>query len=157
MDIIFNLLDWSGETRKDLVDHMIKIKKDSIKENSDKSIATTTAPEFGFSYQVFKNIDLNNLEDKVQAYSILKKYQQKCDSWLGLGSFAKSGNIVDFLIYLDEPWSFDHELDEACKDYFAHAKGKAIKLNPKLSISRNDPCPCKSGLKYKRCCGLRSK
>lgn len=154
VDIIFNLLDWSGETRKDLVDHMIKIKRDSIKENSDKSIATTTAPEFGFSYQVFKNIDLNNLEDKVQAYSILKKYQQKCDSWLGLGSFAKSRNLVDFLIYLDEPWSFDHELDQDCKDFFVHAKGKAIKLNPTLSISRNDQCPCKSGLKYKRCCGV---
>ncbi len=27
---------------------------------------------------------------------------------------------------------------------------------PSLKPDRNDPCPCGSGLKYKRCCGLRS-
>ena len=27
--------------------------------------------------------------------------------------------------------------------------------NPLPDIGRNDPCPCKSGKKYKRCCGLK--
>ncbi|WP_420337192.1 SEC-C metal-binding domain-containing protein [Roseibium sp.] len=25
---------------------------------------------------------------------------------------------------------------------------------PKTKVGRNDPCPCGSGKKYKRCCGL---
>ena len=27
--------------------------------------------------------------------------------------------------------------------------------NPLRDIGHNDPCPCKSGKKYKRCCGLK--
>jgi hypothetical protein len=27
-------------------------------------------------------------------------------------------------------------------------------MNPK--VGRNDPCPCGSGLKYKKCCALKS-
>lgn len=27
--------------------------------------------------------------------------------------------------------------------------------NPLPDIGRNEPCPCKSGKKYKRCCGLK--
>lgn len=26
-------------------------------------------------------------------------------------------------------------------------------VNPYKGIGRNDPCPCKSGLKFKKCCG----
>jgi uncharacterized protein YecA (UPF0149 family) len=34
-------------------------------------------------------------------------------------------------------------------------------LNPRtplrnpVKVGRNDPCPCGSGLKYKKCCGVR--
>ncbi len=31
--------------------------------------------------------------------------------------------------------------------------GRPDALTPAHSVSRNDPCPCGSGLKYKRCCG----
>ncbi|MGH6777570.1 MAG: SEC-C metal-binding domain-containing protein, partial [Bradyrhizobium sp.] len=27
-------------------------------------------------------------------------------------------------------------------------------LTPQGKVGRNDPCPCGSGQKYKRCCGL---
>ena len=32
-----------------------------------------------------------------------------------------------------------------------------IKKNKKLKVGRNDPCPCGSGLKYKKCCLLKDK
>ena len=43
----------------------------------------------------------------------------------------------------------------ALKDAFAEAasgRAKPIK-NPGSRIGRNDPCPCGSGKKYKKCCG----
>lgn len=43
----------------------------------------------------------------------------------------------------------------ALKDAFAESaagKSKPIK-NPGSRIGRNDPCPCGSGKKYKKCCG----
>ncbi len=30
---------------------------------------------------------------------------------------------------------------------------EGIKLHEGVKIGRNDPCPCSSGKKYKRCCG----
>jgi uncharacterized protein len=34
-----------------------------------------------------------------------------------------------------------------------HAKAHALQRHRRSKISRNDPCPCGSGKKYKRCCG----
>ena len=31
--------------------------------------------------------------------------------------------------------------------------GKTQEKSPSLKVGRNDPCPCGSGKKYKRCCG----
>ena len=33
----------------------------------------------------------------------------------------------------------------------AQAKAKPVRTGPK--VGRNDPCPCGSGKKYKKCCG----
>ncbi|CDS91406.1 hypothetical protein BN1088_1120014 [Sphingobacterium sp. PM2-P1-29] len=133
---------------------MIIAKTNSKKEFKDTSIATTASAEFGFSYQVLKSTNLNELDDKVLQYSTLKKYQQKCNNWLGLGSFANSSNLVDFMLYLDEPWVVDSQMQEVCLNFFKNAKGKIIQINKSTSIGRNDLCPCKSGIKYKRCCGV---
>jgi len=32
-------------------------------------------------------------------------------------------------------------------------KGKVIKLDSSKKVGRNEPCPCGSGKKYKKCCG----
>jgi preprotein translocase subunit SecA len=37
---------------------------------------------------------------------------------------------------------------ENIQDYFSSAQ-----VNYSKKISRNSPCPCNSGLKYKKCCG----
>src|SRR4051812_43394405 len=29
-------------------------------------------------------------------------------------------------------------------------------MNESVSVGRNEPCPCKSGKKYKRCCGVNA-
>lgn len=53
----------------------------------------------------------------------------------------------------DEEWTpdFDEEwLDDEWDDYQQEPY-----VNPLKHIGRNDPCPCGSGLKYKKCCGKR--
>lgn len=36
------------------------------------------------------------------------------------------------------------------------ANGKTAPLKFKRVIKRNDSCPCKSGLKWKKCCGVNA-
>ena len=33
---------------------------------------------------------------------------------------------------------------------------KPVKKDPAQKVGPNDPCPCGSGRKYKKCCGMRS-
>lgn len=35
----------------------------------------------------------------------------------------------------------------------ASGYGKGIIINKRMKIGRNVPCPCGSGIKFKRCCG----
>jgi uncharacterized protein YecA (UPF0149 family) len=39
-------------------------------------------------------------------------------------------------------------------DSYSHDE---INLKDKMKIGRNDPCPCGSGKKYKKCCLLKKK
>jgi len=55
----------------------------------------------------------------------------------------------------DDDDEFDED-DENDKDDESERKTKFKVLRSpvnKVKIGRNDPCPCGSGLKYKRCCG----
>ena len=153
-DIIFHLMDWSGNSREDIVGSMIDYKNIAIKENRRTSLATSTPPEFGLSYVVSENYDPQELETVVDIYSVLRKYKSKCDTWLGLGAFSSSPNLIDFMLYLDEPWIFDENIQKESDEFFNQpGMNKLVSLTKNKKNGRNDPCPCKSGAKYKRCCG----
>jgi preprotein translocase subunit SecA len=54
------------------------------------------------------------------------------------------------------PVEFEEEFDEAHhEDESAYLENVSehISLNAESKLSRNDPCPCGSGLKYKQCHG----
>jgi len=86
--------------------------------------------------------------------------------WLGLeitatrqGGADDSAGEVEFIARFREKGALreHHELAGFIRDngrwYFTD--GTLVKPRPKSveKIGRNDPCPCGSGLKYKKCCG----
>lgn len=150
-DIIFSLMDFSGKTQEEIVKNMIAYKQKAIKENTRKSLAYPATPDFGLTYVVTETGNPEELATVTEAYSILRKYKSKCNAWLGLGTFSRSPNLVDYIIYFDEPWIFDPVLEAECKDFFGPTN-PGHRIGSK--IGRNDPCPCKSGKKYKKCCGI---
>jgi uncharacterized protein len=59
-----------------------------------------------------------------------------------------------------EAWRQGHrekltEHFEAIRTYWADKRGKATNRSLRVKVGRNDPCPCGSGKKHKKCC-LRS-
>lgn len=78
-------------------------------------------------------------------------------------------NDMDFLTLSEDPegligrlMAFDNEMPRWENNGWSadalHSKitGKRIFRNPdgtEMKVGRNDPCPCGSGKKYKRCCG----
>lgn len=153
-DIVFHLLDWSGDSRKDMVEQMVKIKDVAQRNGITKSLAIPTPPNFGLSYIVVNAANPEELAERVNTYSLLRKYLSKCDAWLGMGSFANSSNLIDFLIYNDEKWETDLMLESEHKELLDQMKKTPFTpMKGYKKVGRNDPCPCKSGKKYKKCCG----
>lgn len=153
-DIVFRLLDWSGDAQNKTVTQLRKLKQSSRINGQVKSFATATVPSFGLSSVVIDNIDTNELKNKVVTYAQLRKYISKCDTWLGLGSFSISPNLIDVLIYLDEPWKYDPELETIFSEELAKMRtSQFIPSSGTGKIGRNDPCHCQSDKKFKKCCG----
>ncbi|MBL7702381.1 MAG: SEC-C domain-containing protein [Ferruginibacter sp.] len=153
-DIIFHLLDWSGDSRKNIVEQMINIKSLSQNEGLTKSLATATPPYFGLNYVVSNVANPKTLEHSVVTYAKLRKYLSKSNTWLGMGSFSSSPNLINFLVYDDKSWHIDMELEHEYKETLSKMKETPItRLKGAKKIGRNDPCTCKSGKKYKKCCG----
>jgi uncharacterized protein YchJ len=156
-DIIFSLMDFSGNAQEDIVKNMIAYKQKAAKENTRKTLAYPSAPDFGLTYVVTETDNPEELETVTDVYSVLRKYKSKCNAWLGLGTFTRSPNLVDYIIYLNEAWTFDQALETECDSFFGSTNpGYRIPIGNHAKIGRNEPCPCKSGKKYKRCCGINS-
>lgn len=86
-----------------------------------------------------------------------RKYFQKAQTWFGLCLEPRTGTIR-FGINLDMPWKQSDEMDNVVANL---PKGQK-KINLLTSVKprkkkagRNDPCPCGSGRKYKKCCLYR--
>jgi len=65
--------------------------------------------------------------------------------------------ISDWYEYMLHSWHFEEEEAHAKKETSAYdfvALNKMIQSDePRAKVGRNDPCPCGSGKKYKKCCG----
>ncbi len=73
--------------------------------------------------------------------------------WLGLEVLYESENQVEFKAYYKERDGINvlHEKSSFVKEEGMWLYKDGILFNSK--IERNEPCPCKSGKKYKKCCG----
>jgi hypothetical protein len=82
----------------------------------------------------------------------LRKYAQKADSWHGL-AVRESDGTPKFGVTIRSPWAFDSHMEELTRGMnrlgnvtFVGGQAKRVK------VGRNDPCPCGSGKKFKKCC-----
>lgn len=73
------------------------------------------------------------------------------------GQAGDKTGIVEFTALFEENDQL-HQLHEISQfiyqdDRWFYQQGEHPASNKPVSFSRNDPCPCKSGLKYKKCHG----
>ncbi len=94
---------------------------------------------------------------RLRSHCERRKYKEKANHWFGLCMSPKGPNIR-FGISLTYPWTQSDAMDEVTRDMrppLPVAEGLATLLegkNGRKKIGRNEPCPCGSGLKYKKCC-----
>jgi hypothetical protein len=154
-DIIFYLLDWSAEARDNLMNQFEVTKGKTKQDGKAHNMSMMSGPEgtrFGITYISWNNNSQQELIRRLFRHCRGRKYKSKADAWIGLGSLNDSPRIVDAVVFSDEKWRYDQSMEEEVKLLFEGVnKGTAISFGKK--VGRNDPCPCGSGLKNKKCCG----
>ena len=60
--------------------------------------------------------NLDKLYQRIFSYSMLKKYEHKYDTWVGLGSDIKSPKKVDIAVYISFPWILDEGIEQMIKE-----------------------------------------
>ncbi|MGF6391878.1 YecA family protein [Pseudomonas plecoglossicida] len=93
---------------------------------------------------------------RLQYHCHKRKYLQQSDTWFGL---AVGGNCdIQFGVALEFPWKESEVMNELTKGAQAPEPISSLKSLIQQAhdrkVGRNDPCPCRSGKKYKKCCML---
>jgi len=104
-------------------------------------------------YIVKTTVKENRYEDDLK---LIEEYAKSVE-WLGLDILYVEKNIVEFRAYYRDAdgVKVQHE-----KSSFVYEDGMWLYKDGKLynsKIERNEPCPCQSGKKYKKCCELKKR
>ena len=98
---------------------------------------------------------------------LTRRWAERCD-WLGLeitateeGQPGDEEGVVEFIAHYRERDERKQHRERALFDYvddrWLYRDAEAPEIEPtrrkQPKIGRNDPCPCGSGKKYKKCCG----
>ncbi len=100
---------------------------------------------------------LDGINDSLKKANDIEKMTEKTKVSLDFDKELLYKNMVaagaDWLYGLTE-WNdiFDEEKQ---KELYKEQKTSQTVRNEGPKIGRNDPCPCGSGKKYKKCCGIR--
>jgi len=82
--------------------------------------------------------------------NFLRKLPQKT-THAEVNAFASGANAAAASAAPDRDPNASAVVDEVTEEFSKAAAAKPIRTGPK--VGRNDPCPCRSGKKFKQCCG----
>ena len=146
----------SGNARENLVNFIVNTKQKTLADGKFHNFSLppddSNSPRSGITYVSMDSDNDDELKKRLLTLSQLRKYKSKGDIWIGLGSVKNSTNMIDLVVYNNQTWEYNEELEKISKSLLdGIGRGKLIRLSKK--VSRNDKCPCNSGLKYKNCHG----
>jgi hypothetical protein len=132
------------EVYKDILSHPDEVVSGTVSELADR---------YGMTVQYFAGY-LDGINDSLKTPNPVEEMDENTVVSLDYDKETLYKNMVackaEWLYELEE---WDALLSEARRKelYLEEKKSKTVVKPPK--VGRNDPCPCGSGKKYKKCCG----
>ncbi len=154
-DVIFLLYDMHGSEADNFIDIFNRVKKETFRDGNFHDAASfSSKSRRGITFVSYPKtssyIEEQAFQEKFQTLAMAQKQKGRSDEWLALASREGSPRAVDAIWYSKESWQPDPVLDELLEPL----------LDPRHAVNavdhrvgRNDPCPCGSGLKFKKCHG----
>ena len=96
---------------------------------------------------------LSEAKKVLLAHCAKRKYTQKAEGWFGIAVHPDTAE-VRLGVSLELAWKFDEGMAELTKNMAQPAKYQEgiRKFLKQIKVGRNEPCPCGSGMKSKKCC-----
>lgn len=120
----------------------------SVPSDADKS---------GFTVHV-NSLGDELAQERLETHCRIRKYDTKSEVWYGLLLAPGTGDIRGALA-IEGKWKADANIEKALAAWPKKPMVPVEALSRgalRRKIGRNEPCPCGSGKKYKRCCFERS-
>ncbi|RUV70244.1 prepilin peptidase, partial [Mesorhizobium sp. M5C.F.Ca.IN.020.14.1.1] len=143
----FLLLELSAETVK-VLNLNVKRVLELVAKDGDRHNMTIGLGRSSEGLTIHgNNLPADEANTLLYRHCRLRKYGEKANNWYGVA--LRPDGSINLAAVLSGPWKFDPELEASL------AKMPAPKRGPKpAKPGRNDPCPCGSGKKFKKCHGL---
>jgi hypothetical protein len=134
------------QNMSDMIDRMIGLTRGDG-QNHDASFPIESE-KTGITFHC--NFDNETIAlPRLHGHCELRKYLQKADHWFGV-LLDPTFKTVRKIIALTGAWKIEPRLEMKARGFRPRAPRTLASY--KTKISRNSPCPCGSGKKYKRCC-----
>lgn len=156
LDQGFQLLELAGEAANDLNRIIDEQARRAAQDGKPHDVTMMFPDSSGFT-AVCSAEPAAAAARNLANYCTRRKYRQKANRWFGL-CLTPTDAQLRFGLRLSDPWKQDDAMDAATARMAQPLQPKAAyervfrggRSAPK--VGRNDPCPCGSGKKWKKCC-----
>jgi hypothetical protein len=119
------LLDMDGEARDTFAVEFIRMRSQAVFDGLFHDMTQTFgAQEFGITVMFATAEKSLELSHRLRTYCELKKYQQKCGRWIGLGCVADSQEIITHMYVTNNPWVHDDKTEALVEKFFPSVDAK---------------------------------
>ncbi|CAD5266465.1 Prepilin peptidase (fragment) [Bosea sp. 62] len=133
------------------IDRLVRSAADDGQQH-DMSVPSD-ADKSGFTIHV-SSLPEEVARERLSTHCRIRKYDTKSNVWYGLLLAPGTGDIRGALT-IEEKWKADANLEKALAAWPKKPMVPIKMLSQgalRRKVGRNEPCPCGSGKKYKRCC-----
>jgi len=146
------LLGFDSETQQAILDGIQKLRDISEKDGSRHNFTMYfEETKLGLTFSVGRKRK-SDFWNGIDQHCRMRMYQKRFEEWILITVVVREDGTraFDFQIY-NQKWNYDSIMEQQLERFKAVKMEKFRRTGQK--IGRNDPCPCGSGLKYKKCCG----
>lgn len=150
LDLGFLLLTLSEETVLEASSGVDKLAQLALQDHKhhDLTIGLGSAST-GLTIHINEE-PLSTAGPHLQEHCKRRKYAQRATTWFGI-CISPTSRALRFGLCLKYEWQHDNEMDFVTRKM--PRSGNLLEtIARKHKLGRNDPCPCGSGMKFKKCC-----
>ncbi|WP_417831968.1 SEC-C metal-binding domain-containing protein [Terasakiella sp.] len=155
IDLGYHLLEKSEDALGEVNDGLVHAVRRISETRKTFTISFGTKERGGLTV-LLSYMPYNLKHEYLLAHCEMYKYKERADKWFGLAIAMTTGRPFEFGGYIQHPWEYDSKMEEIVRQHVAKPKVRRIEMSdyPWHKVGRNDPCPCGSGKKFKKCCRL---